>query len=101
VAGFNTTYLRGLGFLQAKQAQEAAAEFERIVAHRGVNPGSVYWPLAHLGLARARALSGNAGEARAAYERFLALWSKADADLPVLREARRERETLGPALPAR
>jgi len=94
VRGFDTTYLRGLAFLQAGQAQDAATEFERIIGHRGVAPGSVYWALAHLGVARARVLSGDKAAARQAYEQFLALWSDADADLPVLREAKREHENL-------
>jgi hypothetical protein len=46
--------------------------------------------LAHLGLARGYALSGDAGNARNQYREFLALWKDADPDLPVLHEARTE-----------
>jgi len=103
IAGcYRATYLRGLGFLQASQPHEAAAEFERIIANRGVElGGGVLWPLAHLGLARARALSGDTAASRSGYERFLALWKEADEDLPVLQEAKREYERLGPVQPAR
>ena len=103
IAGcYRATYLRGLGFLQASQPHEAAAEFERIIANRGVElGGGVFWPLAHLGLARARALSGDTAASRSGYERFLALWKDADEDLPVLREAKREYARLGPIQPAR
>jgi len=87
------TYLRGLGFLQASQPHEAAAEFERIIAHRGVEAGGgVLWPLAHLGLARAWALSGDTAASRGAYERFLALWKDADEDLPSCRRPSGVRE---------
>ena len=96
---FNASYLRGLGFLYAAHPQEAASEFEQIIAHRGVAPGSVLWPLAHLGLARARALAGDAAAARSAYGRFLTLWKDADPDLPVLQEAKREYDRLGPVIP--
>jgi tetratricopeptide (TPR) repeat protein len=87
---YTAGYLRGLACLQAGQPREAAAEFDDIIAHRGVQPGSALWALAHLELARARARAGDAAGARAGYERFLALWSEADSDLPVLTEARRE-----------
>jgi hypothetical protein len=43
-------------------------------------------------LARATALTGDPLESRKAYAAFLALWLEADADLPILREARREAE---------
>jgi hypothetical protein len=94
MGSFAPTYFRGLAFLQARQGHEAAAEFEAIIAHRGVDPGSVMWPLAHLGLARARAVAGDLGASRAAYERFFTIWSEADDDLPVLQEAKREQEGL-------
>ena len=46
--------------------------------------------LAHLGLARSYALSGDTSNARNQYKEFLALWKDADPDLPVLHEARTE-----------
>jgi hypothetical protein len=97
--GFTATYLRGLAFLRARQAREAAAEFDQIIAHPGVSPGSVLWPLSHLGLGRARALAGNSLASRSGYERFLALWKDADQDLPILQEAKHEHQRLGPVTP--
>lgn len=76
--------------LQAGNGPLAAAEFERILAHRGWDVLSLLWPLAHLGLARAAALNGEATKSRQEYEAFFALWSEADSDLPVLSTARRE-----------
>jgi hypothetical protein len=52
------------------------------------------YPLAHLGLARAAAMNGDATKARQAYQDFFALWKDADADLRVLIEAKKEYEKL-------
>ena len=46
--------------------------------------------LAHLGLARANAMSGDTAKARAAYQDFFAIWKDADPDVPTLKEARAE-----------
>ena len=46
--------------------------------------------LAHLGLARAYAMQGDTAKARAAYQDFLTLWKDADADIPVLKQAKAE-----------
>jgi len=46
--------------------------------------------LASLGLARAYALAGNTMKSRAAYQDFLTLWKDADADIPILKEAKAE-----------
>jgi eukaryotic-like serine/threonine-protein kinase len=53
----------------------------------GVDP---MHPLARLGLARARTLSGDAPGARSAYQDFFTAWKDADADLPVLTQAKVE-----------
>ncbi|HEX4946572.1 MAG TPA: protein kinase [Blastocatellia bacterium] len=83
-------YLRGQSYLQKRAGTEAATEFQKLLAHRGWGPTSVLYPLAQLGLARATALNGEADKARKAYEDFFALWKEADADLPVLIEAKKE-----------
>jgi predicted Zn-dependent protease len=46
--------------------------------------------LARLGLARAYVLQGDTAKARAAYDEFLAFWKDADADIPILTEAKAE-----------
>ena len=70
--------------------QAAEAEFQKILDHRGLAAGYPQQALALLGLARARALSGNISASRSAYQDFLALWKDADADIPVLQQARAE-----------
>lgn len=89
-AAFWPEYLRGLAYLQLRSGNEAAAEFRKITEHRSRNPLSPLWPLAHAGLARAMALTGNTAESKKASEAFFALWKDADADLPVLKDARQE-----------
>ena len=49
-------YLRGEAYLQAHEGPPAAAEFQKIVDHRGLVQNSGTLSLAHLGLARAYAL---------------------------------------------
>jgi eukaryotic-like serine/threonine-protein kinase len=92
---FWPTYLRGQAHLGLRQPTEAAAEFQAILNRRGEAPVAQIYPLAHLGLARAGAMSGQLANARAAYNAFLGLWRDADPSLPPLREARRELAGLG------
>ena len=48
------------------------------------------YPLAHLGLARAAAVTGDLATGRKAYEDFFKLWKDADPDLPILIAAKQE-----------
>jgi serine/threonine protein kinase/tetratricopeptide (TPR) repeat protein len=91
---FHVTYLRGQAYLSQQKGAEAATEFQRILDHRGWQPASPIYPLAHLGLARAAALSGDTKNARKAYQDFFALWKDADPDIPILQVAKREYEKL-------
>ena len=91
---FRPTWVRGLAYLQAKNGGAAASEFQRIIDHRGWDIVSPLWPLAHLGLARAAVLQGDTATARKEYESFFEFWKDADADLPVMIEAKREYEKL-------
>ena len=83
-------YLRGQAYLGARKGAEAAREFQTILDHRGWNPMSLLYPLAHLGLARAASVQGDAAKAKQHYDEFFRLWKEADADLPVLIEAKNE-----------
>jgi tetratricopeptide (TPR) repeat protein len=92
---FRPTWVRAEAFLREKNGALAAAEFQRIIDHRGWDVLSPLWPMAHLGLARATVLQGDLPKARHAYEEFFALWKDADTDLPVLIQARREYNAVG------
>jgi serine/threonine protein kinase len=83
-------YVRTEAYLSAHQGQLAAAEFQKILDHRGLLWNCATGALAHLGLARAYALQGDTAKARAAYQDFLALWKDADPDIPILKQAKAE-----------
>jgi hypothetical protein len=83
-------YIRGMAYLMAKKGQEAAAEFQKLLDHRGLVNNSVLGALAHVQLARAKAMSGDKEAARKSYQDFFALWKDADPDLPILKEAQSE-----------
>jgi tetratricopeptide (TPR) repeat protein/predicted Ser/Thr protein kinase len=85
-----TPYYRGLAYLELKSGKEAAAQFQKILDNHGLVSTSVNWPLAHLGLARAYALSGDAAKSRTAYQEFFLLWKDADPDIPILIAAKSE-----------
>jgi serine/threonine protein kinase/Tfp pilus assembly protein PilF len=83
-------YVRGEAFLAAGHGTEAATEFQKLLDHRGITWGCATRALAHVGLARAYALKGEAAKARAAYQDFFTLWKDADPDVPILKEAKAE-----------
>ncbi|HZN10201.1 MAG TPA: hypothetical protein VFC61_00900 [Blastocatellia bacterium] len=76
------------------KGSEAAAEFQEILDHRGWDVLSPLYPLAHLALARAAALTGDVARNRKAYQSFLELWKDADAEIPILKTVRREYESM-------
>jgi len=88
--GFYPVYLRGEAYLSAHQNAEAAAEFQKILDHRGIVGCDPIGALAHLQLGRAFALSGDKTKSRTAYQDFLTLWKDADPDIPILQQAQAE-----------
>jgi eukaryotic-like serine/threonine-protein kinase len=83
-------YVRGESYLAAHRGNEAAAEFQKILDHRGIVVNAPIGALAHLGQGRAYALSGDKTRAKIAYQDFLTLWKGADPDIPVLKQAKAE-----------
>jgi eukaryotic-like serine/threonine-protein kinase len=77
-------------YLSEQQGQLAAAEFQKILDHRGIVLNEPIGALAHLGLARAYALQGDTAKAKSAYQDFLTLWKDADPDIPILKQAKAE-----------
>jgi tetratricopeptide (TPR) repeat protein len=90
-------YTRGQAYLEAGKGNAAAAEFYKILDHRGIVQNCWTGALAHLGVARANALEskaaqgaeGDAAHARsvAAYKDFLNLWKDADPEIPIYKAA--------------
>src|SRR6201981_3761819 len=83
-------YVRGESYLAAYQGREAAAEFQKILDHRGIVLNEPIGALAHLQLGRAYALQGDIPKARSAYQDFLTLWKDGDPDIPILLQAKAE-----------
>ena len=111
---------RGEAYLALGRGAEAAVEFQKILDHPGLVGNFPIGALARLGLGRAYALQagvdiageakpgtrpgadaagGNArhaplpqalAKARSAYQDFFALWSDADPDIPILKQAKAE-----------
>jgi tetratricopeptide (TPR) repeat protein len=83
-------YVRGLAYLAARQGAEAAAEFQKILDHRGIVVSDPIGALAHLQMGRAFALAGDKTKATKSYQDFLTLWRDADRDIPILKQAKAE-----------
>ena len=101
-------YVRGEAYLAAHQGAKAAAEFQKILDHRGIVVSDPIGALAHLQLGRAIAVEaglsrhGENGDvkpplrpdalakAKNAYQDFLTIWKGADPDIPILRQAKAE-----------
>jgi len=90
LGGLHSAYVRGEALMAVHRYTEAAAEFQKILDHRGLVGLDPIGALAHLQLGRVFALSGDKIKAKAAYEAFLALWKDADADIPILKSAKAE-----------
>jgi tetratricopeptide (TPR) repeat protein len=84
------TYVRGIAYLKMHEGPSAAAEFQRIIDHRGLVQNFPLGALAHLQLARALSMNGYTLRAKATYQDFFALWKDADPDIPILKEAKAE-----------
>ncbi len=89
--------MRGRAYLAAKQFDLAETEFRKVIDHPTAGIVSAQVALAHLGVARARALARNVMGSREEYEKFFALWKDAEPDVPVLRQAKSEYAKLTPA----
>jgi tetratricopeptide (TPR) repeat protein len=83
-------YVRGEAYLAAHQGSDAAAEFQKIIDHRGIVFSDPIGALAHLQLGRAYVMAGDANKAKTAYQDFLTLWKDADPDIPILKQAKAE-----------
>jgi len=108
-------YLRGKAYLATGLPDKAQAEFQKILDHPGLAGNYLLGALAHLGLGRAYAMeagipvvpvvvkpgtqqhsdrtlerSDALAKARSAYQDFFSLWRDADANIPILAQAKQE-----------
>jgi serine/threonine protein kinase len=93
-ANYFPIHFRGAAYLKAGDGAKALIEYQKILDHRGIDPLSVFYPLAHLGAARAYVLQKDTTHARTAYQDFFAAWKDADPDIPILKQAHAEYEKL-------
>ena len=90
LGGLHSAYVRGQAFTAMQRYAEAAAEFQKILDHRGIVGLDPIGALARLQIGRVFALAGDKLKAKAAYESFLTLWKDADPDIPILKSAKTE-----------
>jgi DNA-binding winged helix-turn-helix (wHTH) protein/tetratricopeptide (TPR) repeat protein len=83
-------YVRGEAYLAAHQGKESAAEFRKILDHKGLVGNEMIGALAHLQIARAYAMQGDTAKAHSAYQDFLELGKDARPDTPILIAAKAE-----------
>jgi serine/threonine protein kinase len=89
LGGLHSAYVRGQAFATAHRYAEAAAEFQKILDHRGLVGLDPIGAFAHLQLGRIFALSDRI-KARTAYHDLLTLWKGADPDILPLKQAKAE-----------
>jgi serine/threonine protein kinase/tetratricopeptide (TPR) repeat protein len=87
-------YVRAEAYLSGGRNGEAVAEFQKVLSHRGLVTNEPIGALARLNLARAYGGQHDIAKAKDNYENFLSLWKDADADIPILKEARAEYKKL-------
>jgi tetratricopeptide (TPR) repeat protein len=95
IAYLYPAYVRGDAYLHEHDGRAAAAQFRKLVGEPGIMLNFITGSLMYLQLGRAYGMSGQPARARAAYRSFFALWSGADAGIPVLEQAREEYAKLG------
>ena len=83
-------YVRGQAYLLGHNGAAAAAEFQKLLDHKGIVVNFVTGSLAHLQIGRAYAMAGDTAKAKAAYQDFFTLWKDADPDVPILKQAKAE-----------
>jgi eukaryotic-like serine/threonine-protein kinase len=90
LGGLYSAYVRGEAFVAAHEYAKGAAEFQKILDHRGIVGADPIGMLAYLQLGRTFALAGDQVKAKRAYGDFLTLWKDADSDIPILVQAKAE-----------
>jgi eukaryotic-like serine/threonine-protein kinase len=93
-ANYFSLHFRGAAYLKVGDGAKAELEYQKILDHPGIDLVSAFYPLAHLGAARAYALQKDTAHARTAYQDFFAAWKNADPDIPILKQAHAEYEKL-------
>ena len=92
----------GQAYARERNWPEAARAYKRYLDSQGqlfALGATAEWAAAQARLARAQVEAGQTDEALRTYERFLELWSAADAGLPIVQQARADRQRLSAVPP--
>jgi eukaryotic-like serine/threonine-protein kinase len=90
LGGLHSAYVRGQAFAAMHRFTDAAAEFQKILDHRGIVGADPIGAVVHLQLGRMLTESGDKTGAKAAYSKFFELWKEADPEIPIIKIARAE-----------
>jgi eukaryotic-like serine/threonine-protein kinase len=83
-------WVRGQAYMALHNGPAAAAEFQKVIEHRGIVLDEPMGALARLYLGRAYAMAGETEKAKKAYADFFAVWRDADAEIPIYVVAKAE-----------
>ena len=83
-------FARGLAYEQAGRYAEAQQDLQKVLEFKSRNGPDIVFVVAQLELGRLFQKQGDIPKARIAYQDFFAAWKSADADLPLLHEAKAE-----------
>jgi tetratricopeptide (TPR) repeat protein len=90
----NWMFVAGVAAYRLGRWDNAARAFESLSGYGPKNGLSTVAAASHIWLGRSLAAGGRVSEARQAYDKGFAIWKDAEADLPLLVEARKEYEKL-------
>jgi eukaryotic-like serine/threonine-protein kinase len=88
--GMYPVYVRGEAYRAAHRYPEAVAEFQKLLDHRGRVAADPVGAMARLEIGRAFALAEDKEKAKAAYQDLFMVWKDADADVPMVKQAKEE-----------
>jgi tetratricopeptide (TPR) repeat protein len=91
----NVTLVAGLAALRMQRWDEASEALSMVPGSHPPQELSPVVAVCYIMLGRAHAGAGRTAEARKAYDEAFKIWNDADADLPLLVEARKDYERLG------
>ena len=84
-------YVRGEAYLRLRDGAKAAAEYQKILDHRGIDSDQSALSSGPAGIWRApMRCRETRRKPRQAYQDFFASWKDADPDVPILKEAKAE-----------
>lgn len=81
-------YVRDQAYLLARNGGGAAAEFKKLLDHRGIVENNILSALSRLRLTCAEVVMGDIVGGRKQDSDYLTLWKDAEPDIPILEQAK-------------